>query len=153
MTSTVNIEDFFFFLPVSRGYDIVHRWWWGVHGATERLTQAVGACLAEYEPVSDVELWQQTVFHHLVQVVPWGPPQAAAEHLRLRWCVLVSHTRTCRERERGGHFLVSPTRSILISFYFYFFYFNLLLFLLINSCQFGCQTLHKPQKRILNFMK
>lgn len=45
-------------------------WWWGVHSGAQSLTKAVGACLVEYEPVPDVELWQQTVFHHLVQVIP-----------------------------------------------------------------------------------
>lgn len=78
-------------LPVSRGYDIVDRWRWGVCSGTERLTQTVGACLAEYEPVSNVELRQQTVLNYLVQVIPRGPPQAAAEHLCLSRCVLVTH--------------------------------------------------------------
>lgn len=53
--------------------------WWGVVGAAEGLAQAVGPRLAEYEPVSNVELRQQTVLHHLVHVIPGGTPQAAAE--------------------------------------------------------------------------
>lgn len=53
---------------------------WGRGVAAERLTQAVGPCLAEDEPVSYVELRKQTVLHHLVHVVTRGTPQAAAEH-------------------------------------------------------------------------
>lgn len=68
------------FLPVSRGYDIVYRGWRGVSGGAEGLSQTVGPRLGENEPVSDVELRQQAVVHYLIQVIPWGAPQAAAEH-------------------------------------------------------------------------
>lgn len=68
------------FSPVSRGYDIVYRGWRGVSGGAEGLSQTVGPCLGKYEPVSDVELRQQAVVHYLIQVIPWGSPQAAAEH-------------------------------------------------------------------------
>lgn len=49
-------------------------------GAAEGLTQTVGSGSGENEPVSDVELRQQTVLHDLVQVIPRGTPHAAAEH-------------------------------------------------------------------------
>lgn len=78
-------------LPVSRGYDIVYRGWWGVSGCAKWLTQTVGPCLGEYEPVSDVELRQQTVLHYLVQVITRGTPQAAAEHWSIQGCVLLTH--------------------------------------------------------------
>ena len=81
-------------LPVSRGDDIVHGRWWRVCGGAEWLTQTVGARLAEHEPVSDVELRQQAVLHYLVQVVPRGTPQAAAEHRSIQGRVLLTHTHT-----------------------------------------------------------
>lgn len=80
-------------LPVSRGYDIVNRGWWGVSGGAEWLTQTVGPGLGEYEPVSDVELRQQTVFHYLVQVIPRGTPQATTEHRSIQGCVLPTQSR------------------------------------------------------------
>lgn len=58
--------------------------WWGVVGGAEGLTQAVGPRLAEYEPVSNVELRQQTVLHYLVHVIPGGTPQAAAEQCSIQ---------------------------------------------------------------------
>lgn len=78
-------------LPVSRGDDIVYRGWWGVRGSAEWLTHAVGPSLREREPVSDVELRQQTVLHYLVQVIPRGTPQAAAEHWSIQGWVLITH--------------------------------------------------------------
>lgn len=79
------------FLPISRGYNIVHVRCWSVSAAA-RLTQAVGPCLAEYEPVSDVELGQQTVLHYLVHVIPGGTPQTAAEHGSIQARVLQTQT-------------------------------------------------------------
>lgn len=58
------------YLPICGGYDIVYMWRWGVGGAAEWLTQAVGPCLAEYQPVAYVELRKQTVLDDLVHVVP-----------------------------------------------------------------------------------
>lgn len=58
--------------------------WWGVVSAAEGLTQAVGPRLAEYEPVPNAELRQQTVLHHLVHVIPGGTPQAAAEQCSIQ---------------------------------------------------------------------
>lgn len=78
-------------LPVSWGDDIVYRGWRWVSGGAEWLTQTVGPCLGEHEPVSDVELRQQTVLHYLVQVIPRGTPQAAAEHWNIQGCVLLTH--------------------------------------------------------------
>lgn len=69
--------------------------WWGVVGAAEGLTQAVGPRLAEYEPVSNVELRQQTVLHDLVHVIPGGPPQAAAEQ-----CSIPARALQAEERRR-----------------------------------------------------
>lgn len=79
------------FLPVSGGDDVVYwgRWW--VCGGAQWLTHTVGPCLGEREPVSDVELRQQTMLHYLVQVVPRGTPQAAAEHGSIQGCVLLTH--------------------------------------------------------------
>lgn len=79
-------------LPICRGYDIVYAWRRGVGGAAAWLTQAVGPCLAEYEPVSNVELGQQTVLHHLVHIIPGGTPQAAAEHGSIQARVLQRQT-------------------------------------------------------------
>lgn len=79
-------------LPVSGGYDIVYRRWWGVSGGAEGLTQTIGPRLGEYEPVSNVELRQQAVVHYLIQVIPWGTPQAAAEHGSIQGCGLREET-------------------------------------------------------------
>lgn len=79
------------FLPISRGYNTVHVRCWSVSAAA-RLTQAVRPCLAEYEPVSDVELGQQTVLHYLVHVIPGGTPQTAAEHGSIQARVLQTQT-------------------------------------------------------------
>lgn len=78
-------------LPVSRRDDIVYRGWWWVSGGAQWLTQTVGSCLGEHEPVSDVELGDQTVLHYLVQVIARGTPQAAAEHWSILGCVLLTH--------------------------------------------------------------
>lgn len=86
-------------LPICRGYDIVHVWRRGVSGAAACLTQAVGPCLAEYEPVSNVELGQQTVLYYLVHVIPGGTPQAAAEHCSIQARVLQTDRRQLSETQ------------------------------------------------------
>lgn len=77
-------------IPVPGGDDVVHRGRWWVRGGAEGLSHGVGPCLGEGQPVSDVELRQQAVLHHLVQVVCRGAPQAAAEHRSIQGGVLVN---------------------------------------------------------------
>lgn len=88
-TNTFKISSPLKFLPVSRRDDVVYWGWWRVCGDAEWLTQTVGPCFGENEPVSNVELRQQTVLHYLVQVIPRGAPQAAAEHWRIQGALLL----------------------------------------------------------------
>lgn len=104
-TNELKISSPLKFLPVSRRDDVVYWGWRGVCCDAEWLTQTVGPCFGENEPVSDVELRQQTVLHYLVQVIPWGAPQAAAEHWGIQGAVML------KQRAEIFYWLIQHTLS------------------------------------------
>lgn len=57
------------------------------------MARTVGPRVGEQEPVSGVELRQQAVLHHLVQVVPGRTPQAAAEQRSILGGLLPPHNK------------------------------------------------------------